>query len=79
VLSGVKPGDRVVIDGTDRLRDGAKVEITEAASTEPASAAHGRGGYGHRMGGASHAWGASGASGASGAWGHHHHEQDNAQ
>jgi len=27
VLSGVKPGDTVVVDGADRLRDGADVEI----------------------------------------------------
>ena len=29
VLSGLQPGDRVVTDGTDRLRDGAPVRITE--------------------------------------------------
>ena len=28
VLSGVKPGDQVVVDGADRLRDGAKVRVT---------------------------------------------------
>ena len=27
VLSGVKPGDTVVVDGADRLRDGADIEI----------------------------------------------------
>jgi multidrug efflux system membrane fusion protein len=27
ILSGVKPGDTVVVDGADRLRDGADVEI----------------------------------------------------
>jgi multidrug efflux system membrane fusion protein len=32
VLSGLEPGENVVIDGTDRLRDGAKVTI---APTEP--------------------------------------------
>ncbi len=31
VLSGLKPGDRVVTDGTDRLKDGAKVRVTEGA------------------------------------------------
>lgn len=87
VLSGVEPGDRVVIDGTDRLRDGAKVEITGAAPAETASAArghggyghvgYGRGAYGHRMGGASHAWGASAAFGPLGA--HHRHAQDSDQ
>jgi multidrug efflux system membrane fusion protein len=27
VLSGLKPGDHIVIDGADKLRDGAKVVI----------------------------------------------------
>jgi multidrug efflux system membrane fusion protein len=29
VTSGLAPGDRVVIDGTERLRDGSKVEVKE--------------------------------------------------
>ncbi len=33
VLSGLNPGDRVVTDGTDRLRDGAPVTLP-AAKTE---------------------------------------------
>ncbi len=37
ILSGLKPGDTVVVDGADRLRDGAKVRITpdqaDAAAT----------------------------------------------
>jgi multidrug efflux system membrane fusion protein len=47
ILSGLKPGDTVVIDGADRLRDGAKVEIPNAAapisapSAAPAGAAGG--------------------------------------
>ncbi|MCJ2064190.1 MdtA/MuxA family multidrug efflux RND transporter periplasmic adaptor subunit [Methylobacterium sp. J-088] len=32
VASGLKPGDRVVTDGTDRLKDGAPVRITEGAA-----------------------------------------------
>ncbi|MDE1928612.1 MAG: efflux RND transporter periplasmic adaptor subunit, partial [Burkholderiales bacterium] len=41
----VQPGDRVVIDGIDRLRDGAKVEVIATdprlrAGAAPASAAH---------------------------------------
>jgi multidrug efflux system membrane fusion protein len=39
VLSGLKPGDRVVTDGTDRLRDGASVTL-------PAAQAGGQGGTG---------------------------------
>jgi membrane fusion protein, multidrug efflux system len=35
VISGLSPGQRVVTDGTDRLRDGMKVSIPSA---QPASA-----------------------------------------
>lgn len=38
VLSGLQPGDQVVTAGTDRLRDGAKVEIVQP-ETEPAAPA----------------------------------------
>jgi multidrug efflux system membrane fusion protein len=31
VLSGLSPGDRVVIDGADKLRDGAKIVLRQAA------------------------------------------------
>jgi multidrug efflux system membrane fusion protein len=33
VVSGLSPGDRVVTDGTDRLRDGAKVTVPVAKGT----------------------------------------------
>lgn len=37
VISGLNPGERVVVDGADRLRDGAKVVLrAEAQSNEPA-------------------------------------------
>jgi multidrug efflux system membrane fusion protein len=36
VLSGLQPGENVVVDGADRLRDGAKVTL---ASADPAAAA----------------------------------------
>jgi multidrug efflux system membrane fusion protein len=36
VLSGLKPGDHVVTDGTDRLKDGAKVRVTEGAQAAAA-------------------------------------------
>lgn len=78
VLSGVVPGDRVVIDGTDRLREGSKIEVAAAAPIANGTelglgqgAHHGKWG-----GGASHAWGASGASGAAGAHPHHHQQND---
>ena len=32
ILSGLEPGESVVIDGADRLRDGAKVTIASAAT-----------------------------------------------
>lgn len=39
VASGLKPGERVVTDGTDRLRDGAKVTVPQAGtSTAPPAA-----------------------------------------
>jgi multidrug efflux system membrane fusion protein len=49
VESGLAPGERVVVEGSDRLRDGAKVEIPDAASR--AAAAEGgtpKGGKGGR-------------------------------
>src|SRR6202035_1320993 len=46
ILSGLAPGDRIVIDGADKLRDGAKIVIrseTGAAAT-PAAAPDGKSG-----------------------------------
>jgi len=39
ILEGLAPGDHVVIDGIDRLREGAKIRVPEAAGTsaEPAT------------------------------------------
>jgi multidrug efflux system membrane fusion protein len=39
VLSGLQPGDKVVVDGTDRLRDGAKVTIPPPPSAKPSGEA----------------------------------------
>ncbi|MCJ2132263.1 MdtA/MuxA family multidrug efflux RND transporter periplasmic adaptor subunit [Methylobacterium sp. E-045] len=36
VTKGLAVGDRVVVDGTDRLRDGAKVRVTEGGKGQPA-------------------------------------------
>jgi len=33
IMSGLQPGDSVVVDGTDRLRDGAKVTVASAGGT----------------------------------------------
>lgn len=41
VLSGLSPGDRVVIDGADKLRDGAKVVLREAIGNPSAAPAPG--------------------------------------
>jgi len=43
VLSGLKAGDVVVIDGTDLLRDGAKVKITPDNGNEPVTVNDGPG------------------------------------
>jgi membrane fusion protein, multidrug efflux system len=43
VLAGLAPGDRIVIDGADKLRDGAKITIRpENATGPPADAAKSR-------------------------------------
>jgi membrane fusion protein, multidrug efflux system len=40
VLSGLAPGDRIVIDGADKLRDGAKIVVrTETGAGTPPAAA----------------------------------------
>jgi multidrug efflux system membrane fusion protein len=38
VTSGLNPGDRVVTDGTDRLRDGAAVTLPAAQAAKPGAA-----------------------------------------
>jgi multidrug efflux system membrane fusion protein len=43
VISGLKPGDTVVVDGTDRLREGAKVKVSGGASGPPAVSNNGPG------------------------------------
>ncbi|HZM48376.1 MAG TPA: MdtA/MuxA family multidrug efflux RND transporter periplasmic adaptor subunit [Burkholderiales bacterium] len=47
VESGLKPGELVVVDGTDRLREGAKVELSNREAGKPApydSSKRGKGG-----------------------------------
>lgn len=70
VTKGVQPGQRVVVDGADRLKEGMTVEAVDpaarAAALVPASAPRGRGR--RRDGGASGS-DASGAAGASGVHG----------
>jgi len=69
VLSGAAPGDKVVIDGTDRLREGSKIEIASAPAIANGSEL-GLGAGASHLG--KHAQGASGASGASATHAHHH-------
>jgi multidrug efflux system membrane fusion protein len=46
ILSGLAPGDRIVIDGADKLRDGAKIVVRSetGADTTPAAAPDGKSG-----------------------------------
>lgn len=45
VESGLSPGDRVVTDGADRLRDGAKVTLPDNTHTEGTGGGIGQGGW----------------------------------
>lgn len=68
ITAGLAIGERVVIDGSDRLREGAKISVApDAAAVLSASGA--------KAAGAHHASGALNASGASGASGTHRHHQ----
>ena len=68
ITSGLKAGDKVVIDGVDRLRDGAKVKIVDhpAAGSGQAGAGAGPGSGGN----------GSGAGSAQGNGQHHRHRHD---
>jgi len=35
VISGLAPGERIVIDGADKLRDGAKINVRSEADAAP--------------------------------------------
>jgi multidrug efflux system membrane fusion protein len=45
VLSGLSEGDRVVVDGTDRLSEGAEVRVRRAGEDNSGGAGNGRGGH----------------------------------
>jgi len=64
VESGVEPGDRVVTDGIDRLREGAKVEVVQPLVPGPGG--RGGAGKGGRRGDASKAGGDAGKATPSG-------------
>jgi multidrug efflux system membrane fusion protein len=62
ITQGLKPGEQVVVDGADKLKDGAKVLLRQGrASTAPGTASGLKGGQGKGPGG--HAHQSSGASG----------------
>ena len=48
ILSGISEGDRVVVDGTDRLVEGAVVRVRKAGELDDAAAADAKGGAGSR-------------------------------
>ena len=48
VESGVAPGETVVVEGNDRLRDGAKAEVPDPASRAGAAEGAQKGGKGGR-------------------------------
>src|ERR1700761_1557631 len=41
VKSGLQPGDKIVVDGADKLRDGAKINVRSEADSTPPSAGAG--------------------------------------
>ena len=49
ILSGLQPGDKVVTDGLDRLREGAKVEVPSGNASAPAGQAPAASGQQHRQ------------------------------
>jgi multidrug efflux system membrane fusion protein len=70
VVSGVVPGDKVVVDGADRLKEGMAVLVQGAARTGGASGSGGAGGSWAGKGsgtGTGGGWGGSGGGG--GSWG----------
>lgn len=77
IASGLAAGERVITEGGDRLKDGARVVLPGDAASG-AAGAYGGGRGGHRgASGASAPWAASaGASGASWGGGHHHRASD---
>jgi multidrug efflux system membrane fusion protein len=71
IKSGLQVGERVVIDGSDRLKEGAKITIP-ADKPRGASGTRGTRGAGAASGASgTAAYAASGAAGASGARAHH--------
>ncbi len=70
ILSGLDIGDRVVIDGTDKLREGAHVTLPTGGAGTGAGSDHGSGSSGHGPEGVKP------GDGADGGEHHHHHRTD---
>jgi multidrug efflux system membrane fusion protein len=86
VISGLAAGDRVVIDGADRLRDGVKVSVQPAKPAAPAATGGGGSGQTGAPGVSGAAAGAPAAgdpanpdAGADPSQQHHHHRQQQQQ
>jgi multidrug efflux system membrane fusion protein len=54
VQSGLKAGDKVVVDGADRLREGAQVEVPAAGTSPVPAAATGKAKWTHKPGDSPH-------------------------
>ncbi len=74
VTAGLSPGDRVVTDGADRLRDGAKVSIPDTPSAPPPAGEGRRTPNGRHTGNGQN--GDRSGSHDHGNWQHHKHPQD---
>ncbi|MTD33541.1 MdtA/MuxA family multidrug efflux RND transporter periplasmic adaptor subunit [Paludibacterium denitrificans] len=59
VSAGLKPGERVVVDGVDKLREGAKIRVIDPASLDGKAGGKGRHGKRAASAGAAHAASAS--------------------
>ncbi|MEM5437334.1 MdtA/MuxA family multidrug efflux RND transporter periplasmic adaptor subunit [Paraburkholderia diazotrophica] len=80
IASGLQVGERVVTDGSDRLKEGAKITIPADRPRGASGASDAQGASAARAGsGASGAAAASGAAGASGAHRHRHASQTSAE
>jgi multidrug efflux system membrane fusion protein len=74
IVSGLKPGDAVVVDGADRLKDGAHVKVTAGGASTDATANNGPGAPpGEQPDNAAPVPGQSASSPSNGQQKHHHH------
>ncbi len=80
ITKGLASGDKVVIDGVDRLRDGAKVTVVENPPGATAQGGEGQGqGQGPQRGFSGAGGSASGGAAGGGAQGRHHRHGQSGQ